>query len=109
MNFLEQFDRDGQFVEPLQVGADDSQEPTSDIPLGVPTAARMYDEALGGKDNFEVDRAANAKLYEAVGEHRIRSTALENRRFLGRAVRYLAQECGVRQFLDLGSFRCSTS
>jgi hypothetical protein len=87
----------------LQVGADDSQEPTSNIPLGVPTAARMYDEALGGKDNFEVDRAANAKLYEAVGEHRIRSTALENRRFLGRAVRYLAQECGVRQFLDLGS------
>jgi hypothetical protein len=86
-----------------RVGTDDWQRSASNIPLGVPTAARMYDEALGGKDHFEVDRAANAKLYDAVGEHRIRSTALENRRFLGRAVRYLAQERGIRQFLDLGS------
>ncbi|GII90050.1 SAM-dependent methyltransferase [Sinosporangium siamense] len=73
------------------------------IPLGVPTAARMYDEALGGKDHFEVDRQANARLYTAIGEDRVRSTAMENRRFLGRAVRYLSQECGIRQFLDVGS------
>jgi Protein of unknown function (DUF574). len=85
--------------ESSQVGA----EQAPDIPRGVPTAARMYDEALGGKDHFDVDREANAKLYAAVGEHRIRGTALENRRFLGRAVRYLAQERGIRQFLDLGS------
>src|SRR5207244_869140 len=74
-----------------------------DIPLGVPTAARMYDEALGGKDHYDVDRAANARLYQAVGETRVRSTAMENRRFLGRAVEYLARECGIRQFLDVGS------
>ncbi|MEV4116579.1 SAM-dependent methyltransferase [Nonomuraea sp. NPDC049695] len=78
-------------------------ENAPNIPLGVPTAARMYDEALGGKDHFEVDRAANAKLYQVIGENRVRSTALENRRFLGRAVRYLSQECGIRQFLDVGS------
>jgi hypothetical protein len=89
--------------ESSRVGAGDRKEPLPNIPLGVPTAARMYDEALGGKDNFDVDRAANGKLYEAVGEDRIRSTALENRRFLGRAVKYLAEECGIRQFLDLGS------
>lgn len=74
-----------------------------EIPIGVPTAARMYDEALGGKDNFEVDRVANEKLYSAIGENVVRSTALENRLFLARAVRYLANECGIRQFLDLGS------
>ncbi|MGV9387436.1 SAM-dependent methyltransferase [Nonomuraea sp. NPDC003707] len=73
------------------------------IPLGIPTAARMYDEALRGKDNFEVDRRANAKLYEAIGEAVVRSTAFENRRFLGRVVRYLSSECGIRQFLDIGS------
>jgi hypothetical protein len=63
----------------------------------------MYDAALGGKDNFEVDRAANETLYATVGESRVRGTALENRLFLGRAVKYLANECGIRQFLDLGS------
>ena len=75
----------------------------SEIPLGVPTAARMYDAALGGKDNFEVDRSANQMLYDAVGEGIVRGTARENRLFLARAVRYLANECGIRQFLDLGS------
>jgi hypothetical protein len=74
-----------------------------EIPLDVPTAARMYNEALGGKDHFEVDRQANAKLYEVIGERLVRDTALENRRFLGRAVRHLALEHGVRQFLDIGS------
>jgi hypothetical protein len=83
-------------------GAGDPIVPT-DIPLGLPTAARMYDDALGGKDNFAVDRAANSRLYATVGEDRVRHTAMENRRFLGRAVEYLAQKCGIRQFLDVGS------
>lgn len=71
--------------------------------LGVATPARMYDEALHGKDHFDIDRAANARLYSGIGESSVRNTALENRRFLGRAVKYLAGECGVRQFLDIGS------
>ncbi|MFE9575150.1 SAM-dependent methyltransferase [Nocardia sp. NPDC006044] len=78
-------------------------KPEVRIPLGVPTAARMYDEALGGKDHYDVDRAANARLYDLIGEHRVRSTATENRRFLGRVVEHLAKTCGIRQFLDVGS------
>jgi hypothetical protein len=89
--------------ESSRTSGNDRRTGLPDIPLGVPTAARMYDAALGGKDNFEVDRAANEKLYSVVGEHRIRSTALENRRFLARAVKYLSHECGIQQFLDLGS------
>ncbi|MGH3375667.1 MAG: SAM-dependent methyltransferase [Actinoallomurus sp.] len=83
--------------------ADDPQDLPPEIPFGVPTAARMYDAALGGKDNFEVDRIANEKLYAAIGEKVVRGTAQENRLFLARAVKYLANECGVQQFLDLGS------
>lgn len=81
----------------------DGETPAVEIPLGVPTAARMYDEALGGKDHFAVDRTAVAKLYEVVGEKVARSTALSNRRFLRRIVTFLAKECGVRQFIDMGS------
>ncbi|MFC0038944.1 SAM-dependent methyltransferase [Actinomadura rayongensis] len=77
--------------------------PDESIPLGVPTPARMYDEALHGKDHYEVDRRANATLYEGIGEASVRATALENRRFLGRVVRRLAAEHGIRQFLDIGS------
>jgi hypothetical protein len=63
--------------------------------------ARMYDYLLGGKDHFEADREAIAALLKAVPN--ARTGARENRAFLGRAVRYLAAEAGVRQFLDIGS------
>jgi hypothetical protein len=63
--------------------------------------ARMYDYLLGGQDNFEADRAAIASLLKAVPS--ARTGAAENRAFLGRAVRYLVAEAGVRQFLDVGS------
>ncbi len=61
----------------------------------------MYDYWLGGKDNFEADRqAAQAALAAYPGMARL---ARENRAFLRRAVRYLAGEAGVRQFLDIGT------
>ncbi|HVT66852.1 MAG TPA: SAM-dependent methyltransferase [Trebonia sp.] len=63
--------------------------------------ARMYDYLLGGKNHFEADRAAIRALQEAVPN--ARTGARENRAFLGRAVKYLATEAGVRQFLDIGS------
>ena len=63
--------------------------------------ARMYDYLLGGMDHFEVDRAAIAALMKAVPN--ARTGARENRAFLGRAVRYLVAEAGIRQFLDIGS------
>jgi hypothetical protein len=62
--------------------------------------ARVYDYLLGGKDNFEVDREAAEVAMRAVPA--ARKTALENRAFLGRAVRFLA-EAGVTQFLDVGT------
>jgi len=63
--------------------------------------ARMYDYLLGGEDNFEADRAAIDALLRAVPT--ARAGARENRAFLGRAVRYLAEEAGIRQFLDIGA------
>ena len=63
--------------------------------------ARMYDYLLGGKDHFEADRAAIAALLKAVPN--ARTGARENRAFLGRAVKYLVAEAGIRQFLDVGS------
>jgi len=63
--------------------------------------ARMYDYLLGGKDNYAADRAAidaQLQIYPDVA-----FAARANRAFLGRAVRYLAAEAGIRQFLDIGT------
>lgn len=67
----------------------------------VPNAARMYDHYLGGHNNFPVDRDAAEHVLRIAPW--IRTTALENRAFLGRAVRYLAREAGIRQFIDIGT------
>jgi hypothetical protein len=61
----------------------------------------MYDYGLGGKNHFAADRAVAEKVLAAMPT--ARTVARENRKFLGRAIRYLAQEAGVRQFLDIGS------
>jgi hypothetical protein len=66
----------------------------------IPNMARMYDYALGGKDNFAADREAVQKLFSFSPENR--DVPRANRRFLGRAVRFAADQ-GVRQFLDLGT------
>jgi hypothetical protein len=63
--------------------------------------ARMYDYFLGGKDNFPADKAAAEQLLAVVPETRV--GARENRAFLQRAVRFLAAEAGIRQFLDIGT------
>jgi O-methyltransferase involved in polyketide biosynthesis len=63
--------------------------------------ARVYDYWLGGKDNFAADRVAGE---QAIGAYpAIRSSARANRAFLARAVRYLAGQRGIRQYLDLGT------
>jgi len=66
-----------------------------------PHPARMYDYFLGGKNNFAVDRETAEKALKSWGT--VRTAARENRAFLGRAVRYLVAEAGIRQFLDVGT------
>jgi S-adenosyl methyltransferase len=65
-----------------------------------PTAARVYDAILGGKDNFPWDRAVAAKVIAAFPQ--AATSAVLNREVLERAVRYLHQQ-GIDQFLDVGS------
>jgi hypothetical protein len=67
-----------------------------------PTPARMYDYYLGGKDNFEVDRAA-VEAIEPRASDTLRNAAWENRRFLWRTVDHLARDRGITQFIDVGS------
>lgn len=66
-----------------------------------PTAAGMYDFFLGGTAHGRADRAAAAQVMQLLPE--IADTALANRGFLQRAVKRMAGEWGVRQFLDIGS------
>lgn len=66
-----------------------------------PNVARVYDYWLGGTDNFAADRAEAERLLRVRPE--LRRLAQENRMFLGRAVRWLAADRGIRQFLDVGS------
>jgi len=71
------------------------------IDLTVPSVARMYDYYLGGKDNYQVDRDASDAL--SLAAPGTQALAINNRRFLQRAVRVLATEFGIRQFVDHGS------
>jgi len=66
-----------------------------------PNAARIYDFLLGGKNNFAADREAAEKLMRILPD--AMSAACENRKFLRRAVRFLAAEAGIRQFIDVGA------
>jgi S-adenosyl methyltransferase len=63
--------------------------------------ARVYNVWLGGKDHFAADRKAAAEV--AAHRPQVVAGARANRAFLGRAVRYLARERGIRQFLDIGT------
>jgi S-adenosyl methyltransferase len=67
----------------------------------VANQARIYDYLLGGKDNYAADRAATEAVLKIYPEMAFNARA--NRAFLGRAVRYLAGEAGMRQFLDIGT------
>ena len=81
------------------------REPWPEIDTSVAHVARVYDYLLGGKANFAVDRKAAEQAYAAWpgGLDGVRADARSHRAVLGRVVRFLVSEAGVRQFLDIGT------
>jgi S-adenosyl methyltransferase len=71
------------------------------IDTTVPHSARIWNYWLGGKDNYEVDRRAGDEFVKVMPG--ILQSARQTRAFLNRAVRHLAGEAGIRQFLDIGT------
>jgi len=86
---------DGWLTAPVPAGK------PAEIDTSVAHPARVYDYWLGGKDNFAVDREAGDRVLAVTPGLRERVRA--GRAFLVRAVRYLAAEEGIRQFLDVGT------
>lgn len=91
-------------AEPIPGDVEASQAAALDIDHTVAHGSRVYDYLLGGTDNFEADREASRAMGAALegGFAGIQSNCRTNRIFLGQAVRYLAGQKGVRQFLDIG-------
>jgi len=79
----------------------DEPLPVKEIDPSVPHSARVWNYWLGGKENFPADRKVGDEvraIYPGVVD-----IARQSRGFLGRAVRFLAGEAGIRQFLDIGT------
>src|SRR5699024_12744106 len=83
----------------------ESPSAPSSVPVGVDpnraSIARVYDYGLGGKDNYEIDRQVLDDV-SAVAPS-VNDLAWSNRQFLVRAVRFLADQAGIDQFIDCGS------
>lgn len=79
----------------------EGDEQLPDIDITVAHNARVWNYWLGGKDHFEVDRAAGDQVRAM--HPGIVQVARADRAFLGRVVRFLAGEAGIRQFLDIGT------
>ena len=82
-------------------GTETDPELPQDINTNMAHPARVYDYWLGGKDNFPADRALAELMMQAIPT--MPALAAANRAFLSRAVRWLAGEAGIRQFLDVGT------
>lgn len=93
--------RTGNGPQAFMRGPAESEEPPPEISMNRPTPARAYGWMLGGKDNFQVDRDLILSVSEKFPEDL--DIARQNRLFLYRAVRHLARDAGITQFLDLGS------
>ncbi|REF00597.1 SAM-dependent methyltransferase [Thermomonospora umbrina] len=81
--------------------ADGSPEPGLSIDMTVPHSARVWNYWLGGKDHYDSDRAAGDAVLKVFPQ--MKAAALQSRAFLRKAVSYLAEEAGIRQFLDVGT------
>jgi hypothetical protein len=76
-------------------------DPKPKIDTSAPHSARVWNYWLGGKDHYPVDRTVGDQVMAMFPD--ITRLARADRAFLGRAVRYLAGEAGIRQFLDIGT------
>jgi hypothetical protein len=72
-----------------------------DFDTSVPHSARVYNYWLGGKDNFAADREVGERTIAAYPN--VVFSVRAGRAFLARAVRFLVTECGITQFLDVGT------
>ncbi|QKW08388.1 SAM-dependent methyltransferase [Streptomyces sp. NA04227] len=80
---------------------DRAEQVRSRIDTSQPHTARIWNYWLGGKDNYEIDRITGDQirtLHPGIGDY-----ATADRLFLGRAIRHLAADHGIRQFLDIGT------
>jgi hypothetical protein len=85
-------------------GREDARAPRGVVlpfDTSVPNVARIYNCWLGGKDNYAADRKVAGEILKMVPDAMV--TALENRKFLQRAVRFFAGQAGIRQFIDIGT------
>jgi len=71
------------------------------IRFDIKNSARVWNYWLGGNEHYQIDRDAGDQFLRYFPQ--MRTIALESRDFLARVVRYLAEEVGVRQFLDIGA------
>lgn len=78
-----------------------SERPHPKIRTDIPHSARIWNYWMGGKDNYEIDRQIGEACLQIDPD--ISTTAVQSRQFLIRAVRFVAKECGIRQFLDIGT------
>jgi hypothetical protein len=78
-----------------------TDQPPPEIRFDVPHGARIWNYWLGGKDNYPADREVGDAVQAAWPD--IADAAKKSRQFLIRAVRYLAGDAGIRQFLDIGT------
>ncbi|MFE5242423.1 MULTISPECIES: SAM-dependent methyltransferase [unclassified Streptomyces] len=81
--------------------SDQPQPPQDRLRTDVPHSARVWNYLLGGKDNYPADVEAGEMILTAFPD--IAGIARDQRAFLARAVRFLAAEAGIRQFLDIGT------
>jgi hypothetical protein len=77
------------------------EAPPVELHVEIPHSARVYDYFLGGKTNYPVDRSVAEQSLAAFPHARV--GARQNRAFLLRAVRFLAAQAGIDQFLDIGA------
>ena len=91
------------FGSPVRVSDHDVPPvvPVPGIDTSVSHSARVWDYWLGGQDNYEVDRQVGDRISAMLPD--IVRHARADRMFLARAVRFLAGEAGIRQFLDIGA------